>query len=330
MPLDIRGTNAVLNERAGIIKDAFNQTLTQDFVSMEMFTPVRTVGKYTAPNIVVGDMIQSYQGAFTPKNGATIDAETLELQELKVDILWTEEMLNSFLKKWKPQNSQFGDTPLNNRFFVDYLMMNHVYPKLKEEFELKLAFKGEFVAPTVGIPGITINACDGLKKRITTSQASGKLTYVPIGAITPTNIFDKTVLFCRSMPQTEQDKEGTIKCSRQYLEMFADAVYEKGKTVIDPRTIGYFTEYPIPNTNKKLKCYPSMSGNMGLIYTSQMDNMIMLLPSADMKETAQYEDVLPVINWETSKRELYGWGNFQLAFGFEYGARMFVSDTIAL
>jgi hypothetical protein len=132
------------------------------------------------------------------------------------------------------------------------------------------------------------------------------------------------------MPQTEQDMAGEILCSRTYLEMFADSVYEKGKTVIDPRTIGYYNEYPIPNTNKKLVCLPSMAGSMALVHTSQMDNLIMLLPSGDMKENAQYEDVLPVINWETSKRELYGWGNFQLAFGFEYGARLFVSDTIEL
>lgn len=330
MPIDISGTAADLNIRAGMIKDAFNSTLKQDFVSMEMFTPVRTAGTYSAPNLETGDIIQAYQGAFTAKNNVSISAEKLELQEMKVDILWTEAQLNSFLKKWKPQNSQFGDTPLNNKFFVDFLMMNYIYPKMREELETKLVFKGEYLAPTPGTPGVTINSCDGLKKRITTAQAAGSLTYIPIGAITTVNNYDKTILFCRSLPQPEQDKAGIIKCSRQYLEMFADAVYEKGKTVIDPRTLGYFNEYPIPGTNKRLKAYPSMAGNMGLVYTSQEDNLIMLLPSSDMKEEQQYEDVLPVINWETSKRELYGWGNFQLAFGFEYGARLFVSDTIAL
>ena len=330
MPLDIVGTAADLNIRAGLIKDGFNSTLKQDFASMELYTPVRTAGKYTAPNIEMGDFIQAYQGGFTPKNDGTINAETLELQELKVDILWTEAQLNSFLKKWKPQNSQFGDTPLSNKFFVDFLMMNYVYPKMKQELENKISFKGEFVAPTAGVPGVTMNSCDGLRKRIMDAQVAGNLAYIPMGAVSPTSIYDKTVLFCRSLPQPEQDVMGTVNCSRQYLEMFADSVYEKGKTVIDPRTLGYFTEYPIPGTNKKLKCYPSQSGNMGLFYTSQKDNLIMLLPTSDMKEEQQYEDVLPVINWETSKRELYGWGNFQMAFGFEYGANLFVSDTIEL
>lgn len=330
MPLDIIGTAADLNIRAGLVKNAFNSTLKQDFVSMSRFTPVRTAGRYTAPNLEVGDFIQAYQGGFTPKNSGTINAETLELQEMKVDILWTEKQLNGFLKKWRPQHSQFGDSPLSNKFFVDYLMTSQVYPKIKQELENKLVFKGEYQAPIEGTPGITINACDGLKKRITDAHAAGNLTYIPVGGVSPSNIFDKTVLYCRSMPQPEQDIEGTIECSRQYLEMFADAVYEKGKTVIDPRTLGYFNEYPIPGTNKKLKCYPSQSGNMGLIYTSQADNLVMLLPSSDMKEGQDYEDILPLINWETSKRELYGWGNFQLAFGFEYGANMFVSDTIEL
>lgn len=330
MALDILGTVADLQLRANIVKDTFNNQLRQDFVTGQKLTPVRTPGTYTAPNIVVGEMIQAYQGAFTPKNSTTIDAESLTLQEMKVDILWTEAQLNSFLKKWKPQNSQFGDSPLNNKWFVDYLMMNHAYPSLKQELETKLVFKGEYVAPTSGTPGVTINSCDGLKKRITTAQAAGRLTYIPIGAVSSTNIYDKTVLFCRSMPELHQDIEGEIWCSRSFLQMFADAVYEKGKTVIDPRTLGNFKEYPIPNTNKKLVCLPSMAGNMGLIFTAKQDNMIMLLPSADMKENAQYDNVLPVINWETSKRELYGWGNFQLAFGFEYGAELFVSDTIAL
>jgi hypothetical protein len=330
MPIDISGTSAILNTRAGLIKNAFNTTLKQDFVSMSRFTTVRTAGTYTAPNIQVGDFIQAYQGAFTPKNQVNISAETLELQEMKVDILWTEVQLNSFLKKWKPQNSQFGDTPLNNKFFSDFLMMNYVYPKMLSELETKLIFKGKYMAPVAGQPGVTMNACDGLKERIITAHSAGNLTYIPVGAITPSNIYDKTVLYCRSMPEPEQEVAGEVECSRQYLEMFADAVYEKGKTVIDPRTLGFFNEYPIPGTTKKLKCYPAQSGNMGLIYTSQADNKIILLPSSDMKEEQQYEDVLPVINWETSKRELYGWGNFQMAVGFEYGANMFVSDTIEL
>lgn len=330
MAIDIRGTVADLQLRAGIVKDTFNNTLRQDFVTGSKLSSVRTQGTYTAPNIVVGDMIQAYQGAFTPKNNVVIDAETLTLQEMKVDILWTEAQLNAFLKKWKPQNSQFGDSPLNNKWFVDYLMMNHVYPTLKQELEQKLVFKGEYVAPTTGTPGVSINACDGLKKRIMNAHTAGTLTYIPLGAITSVNIYDKTILYCRSMPEMHQDLAGDVYCSRQYLQLFADAVYEKGKTVIDPRTLGNFTEYPIPNTNKKLVALPSMSGNMGLIYTPKADNLIMLLPAEGMKENAQYEDVLPVINWETSKRELYGWGNFQLAFGFEYGAEMFVSDTIEL
>lgn len=329
MPLDIRGYSEVLNTRAGVIKDAFNSKLQTDFVTAQKLTEVRTAGTYTAPNIEVGDFIQAYQGAFTPKNTTTIDAEKLELQELKIDILWTEEQLNSFLKKWKPQNSQFGDSPLTNKFFTDFLMTNYVYPKCLADFENKLVMKGEYVAPTSGTPGVTINSCDGLFKRIETAQAANRLTYVTVGSISTTNIYDKTIGFCRSLPEPEQDIEGEILCSRQYLQMFADAVYAKGQTVIDPRTLGNFKEYPIPNTNKKLVCLPSMSGNMGLIFTPKQDNLIMLLPTSDMNESGQMDGLLPYINWETQTRELRGWGNFQVAFGFEYGAQLYVSDTIA-
>jgi hypothetical protein len=327
----VKSTSEELNLRAGEVKTTFNQVAYEQFTGRDKLTPVRTQGKYTAPNIRVGEFLQAYQSAWTPKNNFQIDSETLELQQIKVDITWTAEQIHSFFKKWRPGIAQFGDSPLQNKFFTDYLVYAHVYPKILEEFN-NIYFNGVFVPPVAGQPGVSINSVDGMKSRILAAHAAGRLTYIAMGRVTASTIGVKTKLFCDSLPTLERDMVADIECSRQYLEMFVQSVYSMAPTVIDPRTIGYVDRFAVPFTNKTLVVNASMtkSKNMGLVFSSQKDNQILLLPSADLKESKQSDDLLPVLHWSAEKRELHGYGDMAVAFGFEYGAKMMVSDTIEL
>jgi hypothetical protein len=327
----IRSTSEELNQRAGEVKTEFNQVAYDKFAGRDKLTPVRTTGKHTAPNIKVGEFLQAYQSAWTPKNSFELDSETLELQQIKVDITWTAEQIYGFFKKWRPGIAQFGDSPLQNKFFTDYLVYAHIYPKILEEFN-NIYFNGVFVPPTPGQPGVSINSIDGMKSRILSAHAAGRLNYIPIGVVTPANIGVKTKLFCDILPPQERDMEADIECSRQYMELFVQSVYGMASSVIDPRTIGFMDRFAIPFTNKTLVVNASMtkSKSMGLMFSSQQDNQILLLPETGLKESKQSDDLLPVLHWSAEKRELHGYGDMAVAIGFEFGAKMMVSDSIEL
>jgi hypothetical protein len=329
MPINIAATATHLQQRAFEIAAKMNKRLEQDFVTQQHLTIVRTMGDYIAPNIAITEVIQSYQGTFTPKNNVTISSEINSLQQIKVDIDWTEPQLNSLLKKWRPETAQFGDQVTTNRYFTDYLLMEHFYPRMKEELELSISFKGIYVAPTVGTAGLTINSVDGFRRKIQLGNAAGSLTYYALGTVTPANILASTRSWVRSLPikYQESNQFDKIFCSQTYLDMFSDATITAGMYVIDHRTQTYVQEINIPGTNKRLVALPSMQGSMGLWMTKK-ENLLMLLPATKMADNKGYEGILPVINWEAQTRNLKGWGNAQLAFGWEYSYEMFCSENL--
>jgi len=176
MAITIAGTAAGLNRYAIQFKTDINTKIRQKLVTEGELTARVADHTWTAPSVTTSDLIQAFQCDFTPNNTHTFDEDPVPLQRLKVDLEFScddmEGFYDTFFHEWDEFGS--GKKPEDWRFPA-WIYEKEIYPKLEEEMELLIAYKGIRVAPTTGVAGTPAASCDGLGKKIADAITAGRI-----------------------------------------------------------------------------------------------------------------------------------------------------------
>lgn len=270
---------------------------------------------YVAPNVEVTDLVQAYQKGFTPSGDLDFNAVENTLQKLKVDIVYETDDLDQFWDKWLLKVDELGKSRLQYTF-PDYMYQEVMLPKIIENMELKVAYKGVFVAPTAGTPGLTLNACDGLGVKIAAAITAGSLTPIATGALVASTMVDQLESFCDALPEPYRDMPGTILMStnnarrywRDYRNKFGTGNSNMGNAN---------EQLNVDATEKRIIGLPSMTGSNRIIYSTPGNLMY------GLKRGGSY---LPQIRWQEFERTLKGLAEFHRFYGVRFWANTFVND----
>lgn len=212
--ITIESTQVALNQHmvtfAPDVKQVFRQGLEFETMSGSIGI-VSADDVYTAQNVSIGDLIQPYQPQFTPKNTESWNAVSNTLRPIKIDLKFSEEQLFKFIDKWRNEWFEAGKDPMQWSY-PRYITENLLAPKWREEMN-KIAWLGEYVAPTPGTAGDYLESVDGYKVVIENAISAGDLVVVPSGAYTSSDIRSKLEAWMMAMPVTVRGRGGVVLMS---------------------------------------------------------------------------------------------------------------------
>ena len=294
-------------------------TKTRQGLVTESYLGQRTADHtWVARQASIGNLIQAYQCSFTPNNNESFDEERVPLQRMKVDLEWTCDDLtgfyDTFMTEWDETGS--GKKP-DDWAFPRWIYNNLVIPKMTEEMELSLIYKGVRVAPTTGTAGTLAGSCDGLAKKIADAITGSRITPITTGALTSTNAVDKVKTFVNGMPDLHRNRPGNIYMSPTNARYIADILLDTYKVNANIDPMSDIMKLRVPNTNKTIVGLPSMEGQGRLIY-SPRENMVVV--------RRRGEAAIPQMRFESFERKVKGLCEFHRGYGFEFGTEMFVND----
>jgi hypothetical protein len=321
MAVTIEGAAAGLNRYAIQYKGEINTKMRQSLVTESEWTPRVADHTWTAPNVTTTDLIQAFQCDFTPNNSHTFDETPIPLQQLKIDLQFTcddlEKFFDSFFTEWYEFGS--GKKPEDWRFPA-WIYANEILPKVEEELELLIAYKGVLVAPTTGVAGTPSASCDGMARKIALAIIAGRITPIATGAFTANTYYDKVNTFISALPQQHRERPGKIYMAPTHARGLAMDILErfKANSNINPADTNSILRYAMPFSNKKIVGLPSMEGTSRIIYSPRRDNLVWV--------RKRNEPTLPMVRWESFERKLKGYAEFHRGYGFEFGPEMYVND----
>lgn len=315
MGLTIAATAESLNLHSRVYDRTIAQTVKQGLVTESYMTPVYADKLYVAPNAEIDDIVQPYQSAFTPNLNVNIDSVETRVDPLKADIQFTRDELDQFYDSWMIEWVEDGK-PLTDWSFPKYILEMHVIPKIRENIEKKLVWKGEFVAPTSGTAGDAGDGTDGLAIKIVNAISDSLLVPIATGAFTPTTMVDKIETFCLGLPETYRDLAGNVFMSttnaRKYYYDYRERFgYAAGNLTNENNQLA------IDATNKRIVGLPSMEGSNRIFFTPKTNMICARRPG---------QPDVPVIRWQEFERTLKGLGEFSRGYGFKYWSEVFVND----
>jgi len=278
---------------------------------------VRAKHTHVAPNAETQDLIQAYQGEFTPKMGVQFGANENKLQRMKIDILFMPEDIDEFFDNWQCEWVEDGK-PRAQWTFPRYVYQEILMPKIIENFGT-LSFNGIYQAPVVGTAGVTINSVDGLRKKGNDAIDSGLLTPIATGAIGANTAVDQMESFCDAIPVAQRDMPGEIKVSKTVEKRYwrnYRALFGTGNGVAGNQN----SELRVERTNKVIKGYSEMEGSDAILFTPKRNLLI---------GRRIGESLMPVIRWQEQDRKLKGLAEFSRFYGTGFWPNTFVNDQFA-
>lgn len=129
-------------------------------------------------DVEVGEIVQAYQDAFTPKGSVVFAPIEIPLTQIKIDNEFNPSAL---------QNSWLGfltSTKVNRLEwpFIKWFIEVYLLRQVDKDLETKVIYKGSKVVPTPGTAGAAIDAMNGLKKQINAGITAGDITPINTGA----------------------------------------------------------------------------------------------------------------------------------------------------
>lgn len=274
--------------------------------------PIITDGEiYRFSNVVLGEIVQGFQKAFTAKGDVEFKPNEIRLRNPKIDLaLYPDEVKGSWLGFLQNLNEQErAKWPI-----VRYLLEKEVAPQLKEDLEMKCYFNGSYVAPTPGTPGTAAGALDGVKKLLDAGISGTTMQEVTLSAaVSESNAFDLVEEFVDNF----DDKLSSVKM-RVYMDPKILRWYLRDKRNTHGSDVNYDPNKPVVDfTNVELVGLPSMAGAKYL-WSTPVDNFLYIRRENGMKK--------PRV--EESKREVFLMLDWWEGLGFGHDELVYVSTWV--
>ena len=289
-----------------------------------MLTPRQSSGEYyVVENAEADEVLQPYQGTFTPKGSITHSEQSIRIRPIKMDLNFTELDLEKWWNSWQISRFDVEKDP-QAWTFPRFIFEKELLPKFNNDLN-RAAWLGQYVAPTPGTPGAALDSVDGFKKTIADLITSGAIpagnVYDTVAAIDASNIREKIEGFLDSIPEEITSKGGKILMSTQHRRWYFR----------DYR--GEFTSQPtlsmenrpkrilVDDYDVSLEAVNSMAGSARWIFLpNNRENMVWV--------SRQGAPVYPSVIFKTQARVLQMYSTIYRGFGFEYPQEIYVSNQV--
>lgn len=316
--ISIAGTAANLNDHSRMFGPEIH-TATRQGLEFETLLPQRSSDGeyYVVESMESTDVLQPYQGGFTPKGSVAHDESSIRIRPIKFDYQWTETELKKWWDRWRNSRFEAGRDP-QTWTFPRYVFERELLPKIREELN-NIAWNGVYAAPTAGTPGASVDSTDGYKKVIADLITATTITPVATGAITTSNAREKLEEFLDAIPEKITSMGGRILMSptmrRNYFRDYrAEFTQQPGVYANNAPQ-----EITVDDYRVTLVPVAAMAGSSRLIFLPNMrDNMVWA--------TRNGYPVYPEIVFDTAPRVLNMYATLYRGFGFEYPKEVYVND----
>ncbi|MES2813220.1 MAG: hypothetical protein V4670_12170 [Bacteroidota bacterium] len=226
---------------------------------------------YRTSNTVLGEIVQSFQKAFTAKGDITFTPNEIRLRNAKIDLsLYPDDVKASWL-------GFLGSLTIQERAewpIVRFLLENEIAPQIAHDLETKAYWGGSYVAPTPGTAGTAAGTMDGLKKLIDAGLTATTMNAIALTALpTPTSMFDAIEEFTDDMLADNEALEGAK--IRVFMEPKFLRNYFRDKRNTHGNDVNYVAGVNTVDftPNIELVALPSMAGS-GYIFATPADNFL--------------------------------------------------------
>lgn len=305
-----------LNRYSTTYSNDIKQKLRTGLEFETMMTPRAADHTYSAPNVTATELLQPWQSAYTPKGSYAFSAVENELTKIKLDHTVTADDLEVFWDSWKVEWNEFGKDPMTWSF-PRYLFEQIFIPKLQEELN-KIAWAGEYVAPTPGTAGGYLTSVDGYHTKIKDAVLAGDLTEYATGALVEATMVQQIEDWIDSLPVPYRDRPGQIVMSktnakRYYRNYRSEFGYGAGVSGNSNE------ELRVDATNKTIVGLDAIEGSNRIFFSpATLNNVIW----GTRRGFPTYFNM----TFEQDTRNIKMFGDIYRFFGFEFWQHLFVND----
>jgi hypothetical protein len=270
----------------------------------------------------LGRILQPFQAKWTPLGELKATPIVLNQFPLKVDLEMEPDAIEtSWLGFLADSNLNRAEWPV-----VRYLVEQHVYGQIDEDYELNEIYAGKFIAPTTGVAGPAGTSMDGIRVILNRAAQAGKITPIVLGAIPtdPQAFCEYVEAFVALMSERYQSKAMEVCMNVTLARRYAKGYHAKYRldtnaTAPNPLIAGNGTQllrFPIEFTGHTVVGLPSM-GSSAKIWATIPENRKRLTKKTVNTKTVRIE---------SAKRQVAIYTDFYKGVGFPLLEAVFMND----
>jgi hypothetical protein len=284
------------------------------FGTREVFTNIPTnETKLDYSDVEVGEVLQPYQDAYTPKGSVEFKPVSITLQQVKIDQQFNPNKLVYSWLGFLTSNKTDRTTWPFTRWMIEVYLLNRAF----EDIEKKVIYTGEKGAVVAGTPGLAIETMDGIAKQIADGIVAGSISPIAMGPI-PGDSKD----FCSyveemvaSIDELYWDKTIGLNMSRQRRKL-----YREGRRLKYNMQYAQVSDLDVVQDfeNFSIKGHASMKGK-DRIWGTPIENAVWATKGFANASGFQLEKV---------DRNVKIWTDFHIGAGFLLKDLVFCNDQV--
>lgn len=281
----------------------------------------QTTGEYyVVENAEVTEVLQPYQGTFTPKGTVTHNETSIRVRPVKIDLQFTEVQLEQWWNSWMIDRFDPEKNPLQWNY-PRYILEKEIIPKFQDDLN-SVGWSGVYVAPTPGTAGDAANSVDGYKTVIAALATAGTINVYTSATVTASNARDTVEAFLDSIPEHITKKGGKILMAPTQARWYARDYRAEFTSQLGPFPAGGgFPKLTVDAYNVEVVPVASMTGSARWIFLPNgRDNMVWI--------SRVGAPVYPNLIFTPQSRVLEVAGTIYRGFGFEYPQEVWVNDQV--
>ena len=291
-------------ENAGQNKNRILGLLTQGLVTPSYCTHVKTDDTvFKLGRLTMGDIVQSFQKGWTPKNAAAFTANQINLYKFKVDEeIDPDDIEATWLGFLASDSVTRKDWPLV-KFLIEHPEQGYI-AAINRDMENKEYGHGVYVAPTPDTAGTTGRSMNGLIHLLQAGVNAETINSINIGALDKDNIFDQVELFVDGIAEVYQNVAMNIFMSPKWARYYHR----------DKRNEGHYdfssdkdVKDNIDFTPQRIVGLPSLS-NSDVIFATPKANLLHITKKSANKTRILLEEEKRTVNFLADWWETIGFG----------------------
>jgi hypothetical protein len=278
--------------------------ISQGLVTPGICTPIVTDDTvYQLGRLALGNIVQSFQKAWTPKNAAAFTPNELRTYRFKVDEeIDADDIESTWLAFLKNNDPDRKNWPLI-KFLIEHPEQGYL-AKINSDMELNEYGKGVYAAPTPGTAGDAGKGMNGLIKQLQVGVDGGTINSIDIETLAKASIFDQVELFIDGISEIYQHVAMNVCMSPAWAKAYLQ----------DKRAQGFYTipsdksvNLGIDFTPQQIVALPSLNGT-DVIFATPKTNLLHITSKSSNKTNIRIESARREVSFFCDWREGLGFG----------------------
>ena len=278
--------------------------ISQGLVTPGICTPIVTDDTvYQLGRLALGNIVQSFQKGWTPKNAAAFTPNELRTYRFKVDEeIDADDIESTWLAFLKNNDPDRKNWPLI-KFLIEHPEQGYL-AKINSDMELNEYGKGVYAAPTPGTAGDAGKGMNGLIKQLQVGVDGGTINSIDIETLAKASIFDQVELFIDGISEIYQHVAMNVCMSPAWAKAYLQ----------DKRAQGFYTipsdksvNLGIDFTPQQIVALPSLNGT-DVIFATPKTNLLHITSKSSNKTNIRIESARREVSFFCDWREGLGFG----------------------